>query len=80
MSNEIIIHHLNVRGKYYVDAEACIDHARCADEAPENFRMDEHWSAYVFKQPASAEEEKKCRNAMETCPVAAIHDNGDNEL
>ncbi len=68
---------LNVKGKYYVDFDVCIDHECCVDEAPKNFKMDkDNWSAYVFKQPETLEEEKQCRNALNICPVEAIRDDG----
>jgi hypothetical protein len=38
---------------------------------------EERRSAYVFRQPASAEEELACANAMDACPRAAIYSNGD---
>ena len=61
MSKEIKKHPLNVIGKYYVDQNACLDHECCADEAPINFKMDENiWSAYVFKQPETPEENAQC--------------------
>jgi ferredoxin len=31
----------------------------------------------VFKQPATAQEEAQCRQALEECPTAAIHDDGE---
>jgi len=33
--------------------------------------------AYVFKQLGTPEEEAQCRQALEECPTAAIHDNGE---
>ena len=39
--------------------------------------MDEHLTAYVFKQPSTSEEEAQCRQALEECPVAAIRDDGE---
>ena len=32
--------------------------------------------SYVFKQPESPEEEARCKEAKEGCPVEAIGDNG----
>ena len=69
MNDKITKHPLNVVGKYYVDHDVCLDHACCVDEAPNNFRMDKHYSAYVCKQPETLEEERQCRAAMECCPV-----------
>lgn len=77
MKYEIKIHPLNVKGKYYVDQESCLDHEVCCDDAPNNFRMDRaNYGAYVFKQPETPEEERDCKNAMDACPMAAIHDDG----
>ena len=74
---EIKINPLNVKGKYYVDKETCLDHECCCDEAPSNFKMDKEYGAFVFKQPETEEEEFQCKNAMECCPVEAIHDDGE---
>jgi ferredoxin len=38
--------------------------------------MDENHTAYVFKQPGTSEEEAQCRQALEECPVMAIHADG----
>jgi ferredoxin len=71
-------HPLSVPGKYYFDCDACLDHEVCADEAPNNFRMDrEHYGAYVFKQPENEEEEAQCHEVLLNCPVEAIYDNGE---
>ncbi len=78
MSQDIKKHSLSVKGKYYVDVETCLDHECCVFEAPNNFKMDEdNWSAYISKQPENAEEELKCQQAMNCCPVEAIHDDGE---
>jgi ferredoxin len=37
---------------------------------------DEGYS-YVFKQPEDDDEEEQCREAMESCPVEAIGDDGE---
>ena len=74
---KITKHPLNVPGRYYVLHDVCLDHECCVDDAPHNFRMDENWSAYVFKQPATPEEEEKCRRALADCPVEAIKDDGE---
>jgi len=67
----------NVAGKYYVDSN-CIDCDVCRETAPENFMANEDEGySYVFKQPENAEEEAQCRDAMESCPVEAIGDDGD---
>lgn len=76
--DEIRTNPLNVKGKYFVEQNVCLDHELCIKEAPHNFRMDTgEWCAYVFKQPASPAEEAQCKAAMEICPVEAIHDVGE---
>ncbi len=80
MSEKIKIHPLNVKGKFYVDHDACLDHECCADDAPEIFKMDRNtWGAYVFKQPENIKEVKKCQEAIKCCPMEAIHDDGETE-
>ena len=74
--SEIRKHPLNAKGKYYVDYDTCLNHC-CFDIAPENFKTDEDYVAYVFKQPETPEEETKCKEAMMCCPVEAILDDGD---
>ena len=77
MNDDIDRHPLNAPGKYYVDCNSCLDHENCVDVAPNNFKMDEYHTAYVFQQPATAEEEAQCRQAMEECPMEAIYDDGE---
>jgi ferredoxin len=54
----------------------CNGHLCCVELAPNNFKMGESLSAYVFKQPDTADEEAQCRQALAACPTAAIHDDG----
>ena len=66
----------NTRGKYYVDRE-CIDCDLCREVAPENFqRNEDEGYSYVYKQPESDEEEKRCEEARDSCPVEAIGGDG----
>lgn len=66
----------NELGRYYVDSQ-CIDCDICRDIAPDNFtRESRKGYSFVYKQPEKASEESLCREAMETCPVDAIGDNG----
>ncbi len=68
----------NVPGKYYVDEE-CIDCSLCSEIAPDNFKInEEEGHDYVYKQPGTEEEEELCIEAMESCPVEAIGDDGDS--
>ncbi len=67
----------NVPGKYYVDSN-CIDCDVCRETAPESFKANEDEGySYVFKQPENDDEEARCQDAMESCPVEAIGDDGD---
>lgn len=76
MSEKIRKSPLNAKGKYYVDYDSCLDHC-CFDIAPNNFKTDENYVAYVFKQPENLEEEAQCKEAMMCCPVEAIYDDGE---
>lgn len=69
-------HKENVGGKFYVD-DQCIDCDLCRETAPNNFtRSDDGGYSFVYKQPASPEEEAQCKEAMEGCPVEAIGSDG----
>jgi len=66
----------NVPGVWYVDSQ-CIDCDVCRVTAPGNFqRSDERGYSYVFRQPESAEESAQCQEAMDSCPVEAIGNDG----
>ena len=66
----------NARGPYYVDQE-CIDCNLCARLAPENFAVNlEKGHDYVCQQPITAKQESQCIEAMESCPVEAIGNDG----
>lgn len=68
---------LNVPGKWYVDS-SCIDCDVCRTTAPNNFRANEDEGySYVYKQPETPEEEAQCQEAMASCPVEAIGDDGE---
>jgi len=67
----------NVEGRYYVDTQ-CIDCNLCRDIAPVNFKhQEEAGYAFVGKQPAGVEEEAQCKEAMDSCPVEAIGNDGE---
>ncbi len=69
---------LNVAGKYYVDS-SCIDCDVCRTTAPNNFQANEDEGySYVYKQPENDEEDAQCQEAMESCPVEAIGDDGED--
>ena len=64
---------LNVKGPWYVDEE-CIACDACVLVAEKHFKIDEDSClAYVYKQPKTPQEIDDCKEAMETCPVEAIH-------
>ena len=66
----------NVPGKFYVD-DQCIDCDLCRETAPENFTRNEDGGySFVYRQPATPEEEALCKEAMEGCPVEAIGNDG----
>jgi ferredoxin len=70
-------HPLNAGGKYYVDRDLCLDHGCCEHIAPDIFKIDmADYGAYVFKQPETADELARYKEAIETCPVEAIRDAG----
>ncbi len=67
----------NAAGKYYVDTQ-CIDCDVCRVTAPNNFqRHEEKAFSYVFRQPSNPEEEAQCQEAMDSCPVEAIGNDGE---
>lgn len=66
----------NVPGRYYV-GDSCLDCDLCRATAPDNFeRNNEGGYSFVKKQPETPEEEARCREAMEGCCTATIHDDG----
>jgi ferredoxin len=66
----------NVAGRYYVDVQ-CIDCDVCRVTAPANFQRDEAKGySFVFRQPGNVEEEAQCQEAMDSCPVEAIGEDG----
>jgi len=66
-----------VPGKYYVD-ESCIDCDVCRETAPNNFEANEDEGySFVKKQPEGDEEEAQCEEALESCPVESIGDDGE---
>lgn len=64
----------NIAGRFSVDSR-CVDCEVCRDIAPDNFkRIVARRYVVVFKQPVNPEQESLCREALECCPVEAIHD------
>lgn len=67
----------NVPGPFYVD-DSCIACGVCEAEAPENFKLnDDGDHAFVYKQPENDDERDACVAALESCPVDAIGDDGE---
>jgi ferredoxin len=73
------LHPKQVPGKYWIDAHACVFCGASSAEAPNNIRLeddDKHYTAYVYRQPETPEEEAEMRSAMNCCPTEAIMDTG----
>ena len=67
----------NADGKFYVD-DQCIACDACVVEAPGFFSMDKSAGrAFVKKQPKKPNEIELCMEALNSCPVEAIGDDGD---
>ena len=66
----------NVSGKYYVDSQ-CIGCALCASTAEGLFEMTDSGCACVAKQPENDADVALCNEALESCPVQAIGDDGE---
>jgi len=67
----------SVDGKYYVDS-SCIDCDVCRTTAPNNFEANEDEGfSLVCKQPENDEEVEQVEEAMESCPVESIGDDGE---
>jgi len=68
----------NAPGKWYVDS-SCIDCDVCRTTAPDNFEANEDEGySFVSKQPESPDEEGQCEEALASCPVEAIGNDGDD--
>ncbi len=66
----------NVSGTYFVDSQ-CIDCDVCRDTAPDNFtRSDDGGYSFVYKQPETDDERVLCEEALVSCPVEAIGNDG----
>ena len=80
MGLELIAYPDNAPGPYYV-TQSCIGCAICSAIAPENFREDTDWDAaesycYVYAQPRGVRQRDNCAEALKTCPVNAIGNDG----
>lgn len=66
----------NVAGKYYVDTN-CISCGQCVDIASEFFAENSEGGMYVKSQPGSKEDIALCEQALSSCPVEAIGNDGE---
>jgi ferredoxin len=67
----------NVLGKFYVD-DQCIGCDLCREICPDCFGRDEELgNSIVVKQPETQKETDLCEEAMTSCPVGAIGDDGE---
>ncbi|MDQ3133970.1 MAG: ferredoxin [Acidobacteriota bacterium] len=65
-----------VPGEFYVDSQ-CIDCDVCRDTAPDNFtRSNKGGYSFVYKQPETDEERALSEEALTSCPVEAIGNDG----
>ncbi|HMT09858.1 MAG TPA: ferredoxin [Pyrinomonadaceae bacterium] len=77
------LHPKQVPGKYWIDANACVFCSASTDEVPNMIRLEDdgvNFSAYIFRQPETPEEEADMRRAMEICPTEAIMDTGTDSV
>ena len=58
--------------KKYKVSEECIGCRACAEVAGDNFEINDNNIAYLKMQPGNEDEEAKCEEAMDICPVEAI--------
>jgi ferredoxin len=66
----------NVPGKFYVD-DQCIDCDLCREICPACFKRDEIGGySIISKQPEGEDEIALCEEAIESCPVHAIGNDG----
>lgn len=66
----------NVTGEWYVDKK-CILCSVCSEAAPKNFKESSAGTHdIVYKQPDAPEEIQQCAEAMASCPVEAIGNDG----
>ena len=71
MANKDEKNQFNVPGKFYVDS------GLCASTAEGLFELTDEGCACVKKQPSNDAETALCNEALESCPVQAIGDDGE---
>ena len=67
---------MTVAGRFHVDSNR-IDGDVFREMAPDNVRVDDQGCPYVFEQAERDNEEAYRRGPMESCPVEATGDHGD---
>lgn len=81
MANKNNKYDQNAPGSFYVDRE-CIACDACILVAENHFKLydgERESFVAVFKQPVTPEEIESCQEALESCPVAAIGDDGESD-
>ena len=69
-------HPLNAAGPYYID-DQCSECASCLGVAPNHIQRDpDSGQSYFAKQPQNDAERIVCQEALESCPVEAIGNDG----
>ena len=69
----------NVDGPFYITSD-CIDCDMCRELAASTFkRNDEIGYTVVYQQPRSEEDHRQAFEAMRSCPVEAIGDDGESQ-
>jgi ferredoxin len=66
----------SVVGKFYVD-QNCISCGQCAAIASDYFKENSDGLMHVYQQPANEDGVKLCKEALDSCPVSAIGDDGE---
>ena len=62
----------------YIVNENCIGCGVCAGICPEVFEMNSEGLAEAIDEDVNSEYEESAREAMESCPVDAIEEDGDS--
>lgn len=77
MANNKLKSPKNIAGKYYVD-NTCIGCGLCCDIASDYF-VEDGSMMYVKQQPLTSADVALCEEALGSCPVEAIGNDGDTE-
>ena len=63
---------MNERGSLSIDFITCDGLGFCAEELPENIRLDDWGYPIIMDDSVSGDEMKRARRAARACPVAAL--------